>query len=203
MKPKRVVWAAACGAAVLGAPDLAAADVIQLGATGGDGPGLMLTVEVVDRGKWADVVFRNESAALSGVTGVYLERSAGLEALLRDGRIVNEPHDGVKFKVGGEPQLPGGWAGSFFSATASGEGGAIDPGESLTVRFKLLGSISILSQGLADGAAGFRVAERVEVGGGEVWATNSQVPTPGFGAACLAGGAWVCFRRRRRGSVLG
>lgn len=203
MTAKRMAWTAACVAVVLGGAGPAAADVIQLGAIGGDGPGLRLTVEVVHRGKWADVVFRNESEVPSGVTGVYLERSAGLEALLRDGRILNEPHDGVKFKKGGEPGLPGGWAGSFFSARASGEGGAIDPGESLTVRFKLMGSISILSQGLADGAAGFRVAERVEVGGGEVWATSSQVPSPGVGAACMAGGAWVCFRRRRRGSVLG
>ena len=167
---------------------------------------LDIWVDVVDNGSTIDFVWHNDSTASATVTSIYSEIS-NASGTLTNALIMNDAS--VQYSSGATPPNPpgsisffgGAWAGNHFSADPDVPQPmvkAINPGESLTVRFDL-GSASFqdIIDALNGGPAAFRLAAHVqEVGpGGEssVWVVT---PTPGT-AGLMALGGLVAMRRRR------
>jgi hypothetical protein len=186
----------------------AAADVISFEVfENGSGiplAGLSAAAEVTGAGTTVTMQFRNGSTAPSVVTSIYIEGTAAAMTLLSGPEIVTPQMAGVNFVAGATPPNPpgsvaawgGGWQGNLFSLRASGPAmqNGLSPGESVSVRFQLNGSVDDMVRAITGG--GMRLAQHVQgVGGGQsVWAVT--VPGPG-GAGVLAGLCVFGARRRR------
>lgn len=159
-----------------------------------------LWVDVIDQGSNIDFVFHNDST-MGAVTAVYFETNN----LIANGLIFGSAGT-VNFAAGASPASPAGsvfafggsWAGNTYSADADSPGptNGVGVGETLTVRFDLLGSYADVLAALAPSAAdGFRIAEHAQAFGPySLWTSN--VPAPG--AAAFLGLAGLLAARRRR-----
>lgn len=166
-----------------------------------DTSSLDLWVDVVNGGSFVDFVFHNDSTGPGVVANVYFE----MNSLIANGSIAGQSA-GVDFDEGGSPPNPaqpaflfgGSWGGNEFNARASSPAphNGIGSGETLTVRFDLVGSYGDVLAALKPGATdGFRIAQHViSVGQASVWTINT--PTPG-GAALLGVVGLMGLRRRR------
>ncbi|MBX3322091.1 MAG: hypothetical protein KF757_03775 [Phycisphaeraceae bacterium] len=168
----------------------------------GDVSMIDLWVDVVDSGSFVDFVFRNDSTGPATVANVYFEMNS-----LLSGGSVHAQSGGVSFSTGGNPPNPaqpaflygGAWGGNLYRAGANPPPSfnGIDPGETLTIRFSLVGSYADVVAALQPNATdGFRIAQHVISVNDDfsIWTINT--PTPG-GAAVLALGGLVAMRRRR------
>ncbi len=201
-----------CGLAAIAAGGLLCASMASAGvrvdlvvyenSSNGDVTNVDLWVNLVDGGTHVDFVFHNDSTIGATVANVYFE----MNALMANGSIAGQSA-GVDFDVGGNPQNPaqpgflygGSWGGNLFRARAENPAphNGINPGETLTIRFDLVGSFADVLAAVQPGANnGFRIAQHVISVNGDfsVWSINT--PTPG-GAAVLALGGLVAMRRRR------
>lgn len=170
--------------------------------------GLNLTIDLVDNGSTADLVFKNQSTIPAVVTALYVESNQLSTAVLSGGQIVSPQVPGVAFSPGATPPNPAGsisgfggaWAGNLFSADADSPGptNGLSPGESVTLRFATPSGFDALLSALSSSPAGFRIAEQVQgIGSGaSVWAMSTTIPTPAASAYLAA--AMILRPRRRR-----
>jgi hypothetical protein len=167
--------------------------------------GLSTVVEVTASGPVLTMEFRNESGVASVVTALYIEGSQAAMAMLTNPAIVSPQMAGVDFVANATPPSPpgsvslwgGAWEGNLFSLRASGPAvqNGLGPGESVSVRFDLSGSVGGVVQAIAEGD--MRLVQHVQaIGGGQsVWSVS--IPAPGASVGLL-GSAAVMMRRRRR-----
>ncbi len=170
--------------------------------SGGDTSKLDLWVDVINGGSVVDFVFRNDSTGPAVVANVYFE----MNSLIANGSIAGQSA-GVSFATGGSPPNPAqpgflfgdSWGGNLYRARAGSPApqNGINPGESMTVRFDLVGSYADVVSALQPNASdGFRIAQHVISVNNDfsVWTINT--PTPGS-AAVLGLGGLLAVRRRR------
>ncbi|MBX3322090.1 MAG: hypothetical protein KF757_03770 [Phycisphaeraceae bacterium] len=170
--------------------------------SGGDTSKLDLWVDVIDGGSVVDFVFRNDSTGAAVISNVYFE----MNSLIANGSLAGSTGN-VAFSIGGAPPNPaqpaflygGSWGGNLMRVAASAPAPqkGIGPGESLTVRFDLVGTFADVVSALQPNASdGFRIAQHVISVNNDfsVWTINT--PTPGS-AAVLGLGGLVAMRRRR------
>ncbi|MBX3323253.1 MAG: hypothetical protein KF757_09715 [Phycisphaeraceae bacterium] len=162
---------------------------------------LDLWVNLVDGGTYVDFTFHNDSTGSATVANVYFEANS----LMSGGSIVGQSA-GVSFTDGGSPPNPaqpgflfgGAWGGNLYSASANPPPSmnGIDPGETLTVRFTLVGSFAdVLAAVQPNAIGGLRIAQHViNLGEFSVWTIN----TPSPGSIALLGFGAACAVRRRR-----
>ncbi len=158
-----------------------------------------------------DFTFRNDYDpnginASSSIANIYFENvDVGQSHLLANGAVFGTD-SGVSFDVGGSPGSPANpgspdWRGNLtrFSAENPAPSMGINSGESLTLRFDLLGGASVGDVVSAIGAGDFRIAQHVlSIGGGEesIW-TVVVIPLPGTAGLGALGLGLVAIRRRR------
>lgn len=159
-----------------------------------------LWVDVIDQGSSIDFTFHNDSTT-GVVTAVYCE----VNNLIANGTILGSS-GAVSFAPSATPHTPPGsifgyggtWEGNLYSADADAPGPAngVGVGETLTVRFDLLGSFADVIDALRpNNADGFRIAQHAQsFGPSSLWTVNTPAP----GAACLLGLAGALIARRRR-----
>lgn len=163
-------------------------------------------VDVIDNGATVDFVWHNDSTESANLTEIYLESSDAADLLLSP-VIMNG--GGVQYSSPASPGTPpgsislfgGAWGGSHFSADPDApmpNVNAINPGESLTIRFDLSGFLtySDLINALNGEAGAFRLAGHVQgIGAGDasIWVVT---PSPATGSLML-GGLLLTTRRRR------
>lgn len=171
--------------------------------SGADVSGLDLWVDVLAAGADVDFVFHNDSSISSIITQIYFED--GLDALIANGSIFNESA-GVDFKIGATPSDPPGgntigWMGTYFSVGRENPvSNGINPGETLTLRFDLVGGATVDAIVAALGTTGTRIAEHIQSlpTGASVAAVTVPVPVAvGPGLVLLAGLGLYRYRRSR------
>jgi len=163
--------------------------------SGADVSGLDLWVDVTSSGGYVDMKFNNDSTISAILTQIYLE--SNLSSLLNNGMIYATTGN-VHFVPGANPSSPPGgtnigWVGEFYTAGRVKAGGvsngidddAVDPDESLTLRFDLLTGKTlddVLSSLVDDG----RVAGHVQGLPRGASVSVVTVPLPVAGSAGLA-----------------
>ncbi len=176
--------------------------IVYENADAADVSALDLWVNLTDGGTFVDFTFHNDSTAPATVANVYFEANS----LLSGGAIVGSTGT-VIFADGGTPMNPappgmpygGAWGGNLYraSATPPPSTNGIDPGETLTVRFTLVGSFAdVLAAVQPNASGGFRIAQHVISVNDDfsVWTINT--PSPGT-VALLGLGGLTAVRRRR------
>lgn len=175
--------------------------------------GLSFQVELIDHGSMVDLVWKNNSSAPATLVNLYVEASTFSVGALANPVIIGG--SGVSYAPGSAPLNPpgsihhwgGAWTGNLFSAsptTPRPNINAVNPGESLTMRFDLMTNFGLLTAALADPSS-MRLAAHVRgVGPGSessIWIVSdarptTEVPAPGaLGVLALAG---LTAARRRR-----
>jgi hypothetical protein len=159
-----------------------------------------LWVDVVDSGVSVDFIFHNDSTD-GAVANIYFENNAVSSSLMNNGSIFGSTGT-VAFASGGSPGSPpnsiGAWSGNLFNVAANNPKptNGINPGETLTIRFDLLGSFGDVISAVTDPENGFRIAQHaISFGPNSIWTVNTNVPAPG--ALALLGLGGLAIRRRR------
>ena len=175
-------------------------DLLMFENSGGvDAVSVDLWVDVLDAGSQVDMVFHNDSTD-GAIANIYVESTL----LLANGSIAGSTGT-VNFDTSTSPATPpgsitnfgGSWGGNLFAVGAEDPAptNGINPGETLTIRFDLLGSYNDVLDALLDPDGGFRIAQHaISFGANSIWTTT--VPAPGA-AALLAFGGVLAGRRRR------
>lgn len=163
-----------------------------------------LWVDVVDNGATVDFIFHNDSAD-GAVSSIYFENNNISGSLLANGSITGSTGD-VDFSVGATPPNPpgsisgfgGNWGGNLFAVDADSPPpfNGINPGETLTISFDLIGSFHNILSALNNPEQGFRIAQHaISFDEQSIWTVN-VVPAPGA-IAVLGFGGLLAGRRRR------
>lgn len=161
---------------------------------------LNFTVDLVDNGSLVDMVWRNDSTAPAHLVNLYVEATGFSVSALSNPVLIGG--DGVAYSPGSAPPNPpgsiGSWSGNLFSAaplTPRPNLNAVNPGESLTMRFDLHTDFNDLTLALADPQT-MRLAAHVRGVGPDqessIWIVSAgvipTVPAPGaIGVLVLAG----------------
>jgi MYXO-CTERM domain-containing protein len=162
-----------------------------------------LWVDVIDAGSQVDMVFHNDSTD-GAIANIYIESTAVSTLLLANGSIAGSTGT-VDFDTSTSPATPpgsitnygGSWGGNLFAVGAESPAptNGINPGETLTISFDLLGSFGDVLAGLNNPDGGFRIAQHgISFGQNSVWTTT--VPAPGAMAILAFGGVFAGRRRR-------
>ncbi|MCC5824383.1 MAG: hypothetical protein LAT64_04335 [Phycisphaerales bacterium] len=162
--------------------------------------GLNFTVDLVDHGSLVDLVWRNNSTAPAHLVNLYVEATDFSVAALSNPVLIGG--DFVAYAPGSAPPNPpgsiGSWSGNLFSAaplTPRPNHNAVNPGESLTMRFDLHADFNDLTLAMADPQT-MRLAAHVRGVGPDqessIWIVSTAaipvVPAPGaIGVLILAG----------------
>ena len=170
--------------------------------------GLDIWIEAIDLGSEIELVWHNDSTISANVTDIYIEGNAISESALGDATIFNTAD--VQYSEGTTPLNPAGsiqffggpWKGTVFGAdpdTPRPQVNAINPGESLAIRFTLEGGATFddVLASLNAGEDGFRMAAHVQgldPNDASLWVVT---PAPGAVAPLAIAGLGLARRRRR------
>ncbi len=208
---RRITTIAAAGAIAL-ASGSALADVrVSMFVFENDGgapiEGLDIWVDAIDLGNEIEFVWHNDSTISANVTDIYVEGNDFTNTSLGSATIINNAD--VQYSEGSSPINPAGsiqffggvWKGTVFGAdpdTPRPQNNAINPGESLAVRFTLEAGATFndVLASLNAGEDGFRMAAHVQ--GLNPNDESLWVVTPAPGVATIFGLAAVGACRRRR-----
>lgn len=180
-------------------------------ASGTSTSGIDVSVSIVDNGLGGvDFVWTNASAGITGdVTQVYVENTAFSQASLANGQFLADTD--TDYDTSPSPGNPAGsiqfhssaWGGTFFGGDPRTGGGSpvprsLNPGESMTMRFDLVGGATVADVIAAlNNPDTLRVAahiQRVGPNSQSVWGVST--PTPGAAGLLVLGMGFAARRRR-------